>query len=125
MDNITIRELTDSDLDEVSEIVTRNLLEINTKDYPMEEMIESATHFSKENIKKTLSYRKKVFVAVKSKEIVGTAGLEADWNKVKDTYSDRVKLQDSLLLLQLMEAPMDLVFLVKNRLKELGKRDNF
>lgn len=46
-------------------------------------------------------------------------------NKVKDTYSDRVKLQDSLLLLQLMEAPMDLVFLVKNRLKELGKRDNF
>ena len=86
MDNITIRELTDSDLDEVSEIVTRNLLEINTKDYPMEEMLDSATRFSKENIKKTLSYRKKVFVAVKSNEIVGTAGLEADWNKVKDTY---------------------------------------
>ena len=45
--------------------------------------------------------------------------------KIKDTYSDRVKLQDSLLLLQLMEAPMDLVLLVKAKLKELGKRDNF
>ena len=45
--------------------------------------------------------------------------------KIKDTYSDRVKLQDSLLLLQLMEAPMDLVLLVKAKLKELCKRDNF
>ena len=45
--------------------------------------------------------------------------------KIKDTYSDRVKLQDSLLLLQKMSAPMDLVFLVKARLKKLGKKDNF
>ena len=44
---------------------------------------------------------------------------------IKDKYSDRVKLQDALLLLQLMEAPMDLVLLVKNKLKELGKKDNF
>ena len=44
---------------------------------------------------------------------------------IKDKYSDRVKLQDALLLLQLMEAPMDLVLLVKNKLKELGKIDNF
>ena len=44
---------------------------------------------------------------------------------IKDKYSDRVKLQDALLLLQLMEAPMDLVLLIKAKLKELGKRDNF
>lgn len=44
---------------------------------------------------------------------------------IKDKYSDRVKLQDALLLLQLMEAPMDLVLLVKAKLKELGKKDNF
>jgi len=46
-------------------------------------------------------------------------------NIIKDTYSDRTKLQDSLLLLQKIEAPMDLVLLVKAKLKELGKRDNF
>ncbi|MBQ6477483.1 MAG: hypothetical protein IJI43_03520 [Bacilli bacterium] len=45
--------------------------------------------------------------------------------KIKETYSDRVKLQDSLLLLQRMSAPMDLVFLVKARLKKLGKKDYF
>ena len=44
---------------------------------------------------------------------------------IKDKYSDRVKLQDALLLLQLMEAPMDLVLLIKAKLKELGKKDNF
>ena len=44
---------------------------------------------------------------------------------IKDTYSDRTKLQDALLLLQLMQGPMDLVILVKKYLKKLGKKDNF
>ena len=44
---------------------------------------------------------------------------------IKDTYSERVKLQDALLLLQLMQGPMDLVLLVKKYLKKLGKKDNF
>ena len=43
---------------------------------------------------------------------------------IKD-YSDRLKLQDALLLLQLMNGPMDLVLLVKKYLKQLGKKDNF
>ena len=43
---------------------------------------------------------------------------------IKD-YSDRLKLQDALLLLQLMNGPMDLVLLVKKYLKKLGKKDNF
>ena len=44
---------------------------------------------------------------------------------IKDNYSDRTKLQDALLLLNKMEASMDLVLMVKNKLKKLGKRDNF
>lgn len=44
---------------------------------------------------------------------------------IKDNYSDRTKLQDALLLLNKMEASMDLVLMVKNKLKSLGKRDNF
>ena len=41
--------------------------------------------------------------------------------KIKDNVSDRVKLQDALLVLNKMNGPMDLVLLVKNRLKEMGK----
>ena len=45
--------------------------------------------------------------------------------EVRDTYSDRVKLQDSLLVLQSIEGPMELVFLVKSYLKKLGRGENF
>lgn len=48
-----------------------------------------------------------------------------EFEYIKDNYSDRTKLQDALLLLNKMEASMDLVLMVKNKLKSLGKRDNF
>lgn len=51
--------------------------------------------------------------------------LEKENEIIKDTYSDRLKLQDALLLLQLMHGPMDLVLLVKKYLKKLDKKDNF
>ncbi len=38
--------------------------------------------------------------------------------KVKDTVSDRVKLQDALLVLNIIKGPMDLVFLIKEKLKK-------
>ncbi len=37
---------------------------------------------------------------------------------IKDTVSERVKLQDALLVLNKMNGPMDLVFLIKQRLKK-------
>ncbi len=37
---------------------------------------------------------------------------------VKDTVSERVKLQDALLVLNKMNGPMDLVFLIKQKLKK-------
>ena len=39
-------------------------------------------------------------------------------NKIKDNVSDKVKLQDALLVLNLMKGPMELVFLIKERLKK-------
>lgn len=37
---------------------------------------------------------------------------------IKDTVSERVKLQDALLVLQKMNGPMDLVLMIKSRLKK-------
>ena len=55
-----------------------------------------------------------------------TNNLEIDeFEYIRDNYSDSTKLQDALLLLNKMNASMDLVLMVKNKLKELGKRDNF
>ncbi len=62
-------------------------------------------------------------------DFINTNDINFDIERVKeevhDTYTDRVKLQDSLLILQSMNAPMELVFLVKAKLKELGRRENF
>ena len=42
---------------------------------------------------------------------------------IKDSVSDRVKLQDALLVLNRMKGSMDLVFLFLLRLKELEKNN--
>jgi len=41
---------------------------------------------------------------------------------IKDNVSDKIKLQDSLIVLNKISAPMDLIFLVKKRLKEYEKK---
>ena len=38
--------------------------------------------------------------------------------KIKDTVSEKRKLQDALLVLNLINGPMDLVFLIKEKLKK-------
>ena len=40
---------------------------------------------------------------------------------IKDTVSDKTKLQDALLVLNKIHGPMDLVLLVKKRLKDMEK----
>ena len=41
---------------------------------------------------------------------------------VRENVSDKTKLQDALLVLNRMNGPMDLVFLIKNRLKQYSKK---
>lgn len=42
-------------------------------------------------------------------------------NKVKEKLTNKEKLQDALLVLNRMNGPMDLVLLIKNKLKEKEK----
>ena len=42
--------------------------------------------------------------------------------QVKDNVSDKVKLQDALLVLNRINGPMDLVFMIKNRLKKYSHK---
>ncbi len=43
---------------------------------------------------------------------------------VKDNVSLKVKLQDSLILLNRLDAPMELILLIKNRIKEIDISNN-
>ena len=42
---------------------------------------------------------------------------EEEAMKIKDHVSEKRKLQDALLVLNKMDGPMDLVFLIKDKLK--------
>ena len=48
---------------------------------------------------------------------------ETEFKKVEDELSVKTKLQDSLLVLQKIDAPLDLVLLVKQRLKEIREEE--
>lgn len=85
-EEVVIRECKKEDLEELSNIVTRNLLEINAKDYGEEMMREHAKSFSKENIANSLKNREKVYVALKNGELIGTAGIEESWSKEPGVY---------------------------------------
>ena len=85
-EEIIIREYRKEDLWQISDIITKNLVEVNVKDYGEEMMKDHAKMFSKQNISHTFKDREKVFVALKGNMIVGTAGLEAAWSKIPGEY---------------------------------------
>ena len=84
--DIIIREYQDKDLEAVSNIVVRDMIEVNSKDYGLDKMKKHAEGFTKENLAEKFKYRTKVWVAVIDNEVVGSVGMEADWDGAKDTY---------------------------------------
>ena len=66
-------------LSQVSELIIRNMLEVNSKDYTMEEMEKHSKKFSEENLEEVFSKRNKVFVAIEDDKVLGTAGIEKSW----------------------------------------------
>ncbi len=83
---IEIKEYDEVYIDQISIIIIRNLLEVNVDDYGLEKVQEMAKDFSVENLKNTLKNRRKVFVALKSNEVVGTAGLDVSWYNPNEYY---------------------------------------
>ncbi len=68
------------------------------KEYMLKEIEEYIKAVVKENTIKDFDYKK-----------------EAE--NIKENMSDKTKLQDALIVLNLIKGPMDLVFLIKERLK--------
>lgn len=74
-----IVEYEEKHTEEISNIIIRNLLEINSNDYGIEKAKEMAKDFTVEKLRKTLNNREKVFVALINGEVIGTAGIEKSW----------------------------------------------
>jgi len=74
---VKIIEYTSDFAGRLSEIIIRNLIEINSKDYPLEEMKRHALSFSPEKIEE-YSKNRKIYVAAENGDPVGTLGILRD-----------------------------------------------
>ena len=79
---VSIEEYQEKYIDAISELIIRNLKEINSKDYGIEKTNEMAKDFSVDKLKEIFKKREKVYIALNNDEVVGTAGLDKSW------YSD-------------------------------------
>lgn len=48
---------------------------------------------------------------------------EEEAEKINKTLSAKTKLQDSLIILQRIEAPMELIFLIKRKLRDIKEEE--
>ena len=69
------------------------------KEFVMQDIIEYIQNYRRNNSNVSFSY-------------------EEEWEDVKDNVSDKVKLQDALLVLNRINSSMDLIFLIKKKLRE-------
>ena len=76
---IEIKEFEPKYTKQISDMIIRNLLEVNIKDYGIERVKEMAEDFNVEKLDDKLRGREKVYVALKDNEVVGTAGLDKSW----------------------------------------------
>lgn len=83
---IEIKEYEDKYAKEMSNIIIKNLLEINSKDYGLEYIQKSAKEFTVPEIQKNFQKRTKVFVALENDIVVGTAGLDKSWYNSDGEY---------------------------------------
>lgn len=83
---IIIKEYEDQYAESISKIVTQNLFEINSKDYGMEYIKNTAEKFTISEIQKNFPKRTKVFVALENDNVVGTAGIDKSWYNADGEY---------------------------------------
>ncbi len=65
--------------EQISKIINKNLLEINSKDYGIDFVKKHAEEFTVSKVKENFSKRTKTFVALENNIVVGTAGLDKSW----------------------------------------------
>lgn len=80
MKNLKIRKFKDEDVKRISEIVRRNFLEVNIKDYSKSEMESLSEEYNSEKILEITSYAD-MYVACLDDKIVACGAISSFWGK--------------------------------------------
>lgn len=86
LNNIVIVDYDNKFAKEISKIITKNLLEVNSKDYGINFVKNHAKDFTVSKIEENFSKRTKTFVALENNIVVGTAGLDKSWYNDNGEY---------------------------------------
>ncbi len=84
MDGIIIRRFKEEDASEVSNLIKRNFLEVNIKDYPLDLMKKGADTFTTYRVK-SMAYKGHVYVAVCGIEVVATGTIMSYFDKIDES----------------------------------------
>jgi len=79
-----IRRFEEKDAEEISALIGRNFIEVNSKDYPLEEMREKARVFSAEKIKER-AINGHMYVVCEGNIIVGTGTISDFWGSTTES----------------------------------------
>lgn len=75
---MNVRRFIEKDADQVSNLVCRNFIEVNSKDYPFEEMKKLVLIFSPEKILNT-ALNAHMYVVCDDENIIGTGSISSFW----------------------------------------------
>ena len=81
--NVLVREYEEYDAEKISNIIRRNLFEVNIKDYGKEEIDKQAEKFKPEDIIKKFKNRL-TYVAIYGGNVIGTASICNNFVKDKN-----------------------------------------
>jgi len=81
---VKIRRFIDSDAQQISNLIGRNFIEVNSKDYPLDEMFAKAIEFSPEKIKHRAT-NGHMYVAYEDDIIIGTGTISDLWGSATES----------------------------------------
>ena len=80
----TIRQFKPNDAQEISNLIGRNFIEINSRDYPLEEMIEKAKEFSAQKVMERAN-NGHMYVVLDDNKIIGTGTISDYWGYIDES----------------------------------------
>jgi len=81
---LLIRRFVDNDAEQISELIGRNFIEVNSKDYSLDEMIKKSKEFSPEKVR----HRAKnghMYVVCERGTVIGTGTISDYWGSTKES----------------------------------------
>lgn len=79
-----IRRFIDADAEKISKLIGRNFIEINSNDYPFEEMIDKAKEFSPDKVR-SRARGGHMYVVLDGSVIVGTGTISDYWGSTTES----------------------------------------